>query len=248
MSVASYGQGTASADVVMAYSYPHRYLMQGSPVLPVLQPYITANYANGVLSINVENPPTTPPTSATLTVGNATEVIPISNNTGSLTLGVHPSVSGYSFSAQVSAAGCVSWTGDIGAPGQVAPVGLQVTTPTGSPNPSICPVGPGSISFLQEFYAPDIYEALAGLNMLAPAINYLMGVVVPALIAAGTLTSNSALVAYQNFAKQLVPLANLTDGSGNPYAPLSDATTLAPVVSQKLEAYVQDRLNIPGLE
>ncbi len=150
LTVVSFAQDTASSDVQGAYLNPSRYLMQGSPVAPVLQPYLTAAYASGTLTVTVQNPPATPPTDATVTLGASTETVALTSNTGTLALAVHPSLATYSLPVQVTATGCVAWSGDVGTPGQSAPVALQIYTASGGAL-TVGPQGQGSQAFLQEY-------------------------------------------------------------------------------------------------
>ena len=142
-----YSQDTAPTDVVLAYTYPSRYLVQ-SGVL-TLQPYLTSSYANGTLTITLNNPPSSPPTSCTVTVGTSAETVALSSNTGTLTMAVHPSVAAYSLPAQVTATGCVGTSVDLGS-GQAAPIALQMYTPSGG-SLTVGPVGKGSQAFLQGY-------------------------------------------------------------------------------------------------
>jgi len=145
----SYDAATASADVVMAQAHPERYLIQGTPPVPVCQPYAVATYSAGTLSVSLPAAPQTLPTEATLTVGATTLNIALTNGAGSVPLAVHPALAGYSLPAQVSATGCVAWTGDLGTPGRAAPVATQVYTPNGG-QPTIAPTGPGSQAFCRQ--------------------------------------------------------------------------------------------------
>ena len=253
LTVVGFDQSTASADVQGAYLNPSRYLMQGSPVEPVCQPYLTASYASGTLTVTVQNPPATPPTEATLTVGATTQTITLANNTGTLALAVHASLAGYSLPAQVTAEGCVSASVDLGTTGQGAPVALQVATVDGTA--TVAPVGAESKAFLRQHYAPNTAEALAGLNIAAaPVAHILVTKVIPALQAATytplvlTAQEQAALTAWGNsFAPVLTPLSDTVDSSGNPIEPLAEAIALAPTVAANMQSYAADLANLPGL-
>lgn len=264
LSVVSFDEQTASAAVQGAYLNPSRYLVQ-SGVL-TLQPYLTASYSSGTLTVTLQNPPATPPTSATLTVGSTTQTIALANNSGTLALAVHPSLAGYSLPAQVTATGCVAWSGDVGTPGQSAPVAIQVVTPTGGTTPTVAPCGPGSKAFDRAYRMgiPQdpaqaimaLVAALAGLNVAAaPVAHILVTKVIPALTASTytplvlTAQEQAALTTWANdFATVLTPLADTVDATGAPSVPLAEAIALAPGVAQSMQAYSEDVATIPGLE
>lgn len=126
-----------------AYQHPERYLVQNGEL--VLQPYITAtaSESNGeyTLVATINNPPSTPPTSVTFSIGSWTQNVTLTNNEASITVQVHPSLASYAVPVSVSATGCVGASTTIGGT-QKLPFPIQVVTPSGG-TPMIAPVGPG---------------------------------------------------------------------------------------------------------
>lgn len=186
--IGPFPQSTASAAVQDAFANPSKYLVQNGQL--VVQSYITVTAAqsttpNGQYTITatLNNPPATPPTSCTYTVGGQTYTAAISANKASLTVNVHPSIANQSITVTASATGCVSGTVSIG--GSRTDVGLQAFIPTGSTIPTIAPTGTGSKIFLQSYYAlspATLYRLIADIgtavNVLTDAV---FNIIIPAL-------------------------------------------------------------------
>lgn len=254
-----YLDDTTYADV---WVHPGRYLIISG--VPVEQPYITTSYASGTLTVTLNAPPTTPPTSATVTLGASTQTVALTSNTGTLALLVHPSVAAYSLPVQVTATGCVGHTVEVGTPGQTAPVGLQIYTPSGG-SATVGPVGASSKAFLRawamgltaETQVAILTEALQDLmTATAPVAHILVTKVIPALQAANLLTGDNALTAqeqaalatWQNdFAPTLTTLADTTDASGTPTVQLAEAIAAAPQFAASAQAYATACGQISGL-
>jgi len=155
----SFNQDTATSLEIMAYTYPERFLVEGSPAVLVEQPYFTVTAVTSTtvagqwtLTATLNNPPSTPPTEATFTIAGQTETATITNSQATLTVDIHPSVANVAISVTASATGCAtSRTSTIGGT-QAASTSLQVYTPT-SGNPTIAPTGAGSKSFLDGYFA-----------------------------------------------------------------------------------------------
>ena len=190
---------TATPDIVMAYTFTRRFLAQGSPVALVEQPYFTlSSTTNGntvTVTATLQNPPATPPTSATFTVNGQTFTEAITNSVATLTIDLHPSIAGYLVNAAVSATGCVSETSNIGGTA-TSPVSLQAVTPS-SGNPIVGPSGAAAVPFLQNYYALNgtTVQAILTNTMTAISLLYdaLFNVIVPAVNPTLTADQQNAL-------------------------------------------------------
>lgn len=116
------------ADV---WAHPGRYLIVSGA--PVLQPYFTVSTATTstagqyTVTVTLNNPPSTPPASATLTVGATAITVPLSSNAGSITVALDASVQGGQVTFTASASGCVSDSASIGAGANPALKAVQVS-------------------------------------------------------------------------------------------------------------------------
>lgn len=186
--VVSFDQATASAAVQGAYLNPSRYLMQGSPVEPALQPYLTLAVAeaSGVYTVTatLNNPPATPPTDATFTVAGATYTEAISSNTATLALQIHPTIAGQQVTVSVSATGIVGASTTIGTAQPL--IGQQSWTDSSGVN-WVGPGGAGSTAYVMGANAATVSQADQA-NAIAVALGEVLHLlhdkIVPALQAA----------------------------------------------------------------
>lgn len=135
---------SADTTAVVAYQYPQRYLVQGSPAALVEQPWWSVQVAatstanQYAITATLENPPSTPPATATLMVPGASISGILSSNQVTWTVAVHPSILSQVIPVQVSANGTVPGTTQFG--GTETHVALTCLA-TASP-PTIVPTGP----------------------------------------------------------------------------------------------------------
>lgn len=135
--------GSTDTNAVVAYQYPQRFLVQGSPPALVEQPFwsLASTVSSGTYTITatLNNPPTTPPTSATLMVAGGTLTASVSSNQATFTVALHPSIAAQQILATVSALGTVSGTITLGGQTTGVPMKLNPATmpatvvPTGTP-------------------------------------------------------------------------------------------------------------------
>jgi len=243
-----YPQATAPTDVVMAYTYPSRYLVQNGAL--VAQPYFTlaAAEANGVwtLTATLNDPPASPPADVTFTVAGNAFTASLTNGTATLAVAVHASCAGFAVPASVAATGCVA--GSTTFSGTATPtVGLQAYTPT-SGNPTVAPTGAGSLAFLRAYYGSVVNQAnvmgdLATADSLA--LHTLLAVVLPPLVKAGTVTLDaSQTAALQYLTTDLVPelpvtLENAAPG-GTPNQPTALYVADQTIAAQAFADYAAD--------
>ncbi len=263
-----YPQDTAPQDVVMAYTYPSRYLAQGSPAALVAQPYLTlAASLSGptqTITATLSGPAANPvPTKVTFTVLGQTYTEAITSGVATLLLDEHASVSGLQYTVEAATTGCVGASVTLGS--AAAPVGLQVYQPA-SGNPQVAPVGPGSKAFVRawamgltaETQLEVLTQSLQNLMIaLEPVAHILTSKIIPALTSATyapiTLTTaeQAALTNWQtNVEPHFTPLASLLDSSGNPIVQYAEMQTQAPQASQQAQAYASavGSGGIPGVE
>jgi hypothetical protein len=128
----------SDVTVTDAYNNPSHYLVQNEKL--VLQPYFTlaSTASNGTETIiaMLNNPPATTPTQVTFTVLGQTYTEALTNGQATLALTLHPAIVGQQINIEVSAAGCVSGTLNIG--GSSSSIPMKVVTTT-TPN-TISPV------------------------------------------------------------------------------------------------------------
>lgn len=243
-----------------AYQHPERYLVQNGEL--VLQPYITAtaSESNGeyTLVATINNPPSTPPTSVTFSIGSWTQNVTLTNNEASITVQVHPSLASYAVPVSVSATGCVGASTTIGGT-QKLPFPIQVVTPSGG-TPMIAPVGPGSKSFLAAYYSLSAGSLETYLADIGTVISLLTDAVFNVLFPAlqqPTYTPISLSANQQNAYNDIKAnaLPNLYTTLNNAYPSggtkqLQYAQYLTGLAStfKAYERYAQDLETIPGLE
>lgn len=141
---------STETNAVVAYQYPQRFLVQGSTPTLVEQPFWSLASAVSsdtyTITATLNNPPASPPTSATLTVAGGTLTADVSSNQATFTVAAHPSIAAQQILATVSAPGTVSGSTMLG--GQSTGVPLKLSTATTPP--TVVPMGaPGKIQVIQ---------------------------------------------------------------------------------------------------
>ncbi len=160
-SVLSFAQATAASDVVMAYTYPQRYLILGSPAGLQLQPYFTvpltesATAGDWTATATLNNPPSTPPTSCTITVAGVASTVALSGNVATLAFTVDPSAANQALTVSAAATGCVSGQASIGSASAFA---LTASAATGTLTVIPAAVGDYQAYLFSQF--PNLYVAL----------------------------------------------------------------------------------------
>ena len=160
-SVLSFEQNSAPADVVMAYTYPQRYLILGSPAALVLQPYFTvaltesSTAGDWTATATLNNPPSTPPTSCTITVAGIASTVALSGNVATLAFVVDASAANQTLTVSAAATGCVSGQASIGSASAFA---LTASSATGTLTVIPAAVGDYQAFLFSQF--PNLYVAL----------------------------------------------------------------------------------------
>jgi len=257
-----YDQSTASPTVVMAYTYPERYLAQGSPAALVEQPYFTVAAVESttvtnqwVVTATLNNPSATPPTNATITINGTTETVALTTIapfTATLTVGVHASLVNATIHVTAGATGCAtSRPVSIGGNTQSS-VALQVYTPPGGA-PTVAPTGPGSKTFLASFYALSPATLQALLADIGTAVSLLTDVVFNVLLPASTatLTANQQN-AVADIKANVLPnlyttLANAYPSGGAKQLQYQDYAADLAKSFKAYEQYMADLQSIPEL-
>ena len=240
-----YPQDTASEDVVMAYNYPDRYLVQNGQLIK--QSYFTLTDNNGTLTAILNNPPATVPMSCTFSVLEQSITEALTNNTATITLTMHPAVANQSFQVNISAAGCVQATAQIG--GTASGVPLQAYQDS-SNNWHIAPM---QKSVLQAYYASVVPSQIVPANMLA-AVSLLSDVVfnvlaTPAAVSALTADQQNAI---NDFKANILPhlpitLANAYPANGSREIHYASLEVNMPTYAQSVNGYNADLASIPNL-
>jgi len=238
-----------------AYQHPERYLVQNGEL--VLQPYITITSSESSGSYNItatlNNPPSTPPSSVTFTIGSWTQTSTLANNQASITVQMHPSLSSYAVPVSVSATGCVGASATIGGT-QPLPIGIQVFTPSGSSTPMVAPVGPGSKSFLAAYYSLSAGSLETYLADIGTVISLLTDAVFNVLFPAVNPTLNANQQnAYNDIKANALPnlyttLNNAYPSGGTKQLQYADYLAGLSSTFKAYESYAQDLETIPGLE
>ncbi len=160
-SALSFAQATAPSDVVMAYTYPQRYLILGSPAALQLQPYFTVALTESstagewTVTATLNNPPSTPPTSCAITVAGVASAVTLTSNAATLAFTVDPSATGQMLTVSAAATGCVAGQASIGTGSTVA---LKASSATGTLTVIPANVGDYQAYLFSQF--PNLYVAL----------------------------------------------------------------------------------------
>lgn len=145
--------------------------------------YLTASYANGTLQILLNNPSSSPPATATVTIDSWTQSLSLTNNTASMAITMHPSLEEYSIPVSISANGCIGTNITVGGT-QPLPIPIQVVTPSGG-TPTIGPASNVVAQWLQQYYAINNMTIEALLTNTFTALNVLydtvFNIILPAL-------------------------------------------------------------------
>lgn len=118
----------------------------------VAQPYLTASVASGSVTVTLSNPPTTPPSSATVAIAGASIPVTLANNSGSITFGVDDNLP-YAIPGTVTAAGCVGASFVLGT-GDAPPCPLQVIETNGSYR-----IATTSTHYIEGYHAASVDQA-----------------------------------------------------------------------------------------
>ncbi len=238
-----YPQDTASADVVLAYTYPNRYLVQNGQL--VAQPYFTATVNGGAINATLNNPLATLPATADIAVLGQTISVPITNNIATLALQVHPSIATQQVQATVSATGCVQATVTLG--------GTSTTLPLQAYKDSAGTwhIAPTQKAVIQGYYALAVSAPVAMADTttaLGMLLDTVYGTMLPALVTTKTVTLD---------ANQAGTLADMTTNL-LPKIPVTLETALTNIHYESLRAdwatveqaftdYANDLSTIPNL-
>jgi hypothetical protein len=248
LTVVSFSQATASSTVIMAYTYPSRYLYQNGAF--VEQPYfsLSATSASGniTLTATLNNPPATPPASCTFEVLGQAITETLTSNTATLTLAIHPSVVSQSLQVSILATGCVQATTTAGETASGIP--LQAYKDASS-NWHIAPT---QYAVLQAYYAGVVSAQVVAANTLV-AISLLSDIarilMTPTVIA--TLTTdqqNSVNDFIANIAgKMPITLANAYPSGGTREIHYASLEANTPLYGESVTGYNADILTIPNL-
>lgn len=261
---------SADTNAVVAYQYPQRFLVQGSPAALVEQPWWevtvapTSTVNQYTVSATLENPPSTPPSTATLTLASGTLSGTVSSNQVSWTVALHPSIVTQQITATVSASGTVSGSVTFG--GTAQQIGLQLVT-TATP-PWVAPAGVGSKAFLRAFYLglnPEtqieiLTEALQDLfggdtvllHMLFDPKTGIIAALTSGTTPIMTLDSNTANLVNDIQTNVLPNLPFTLDtaypAGGTRFPLYQSMVTMSSTFGQGALGYIQALQTIPGLE
>lgn len=159
-----------------------RYAVYQNGTITIL-PYLTLRSVNGTLTATLNNPPSTPPSNVTFTIGSWTQNVALTNDKATLSVKIHPSLANYAIPVSVSADGCVGASATIGGT-QPLPFPIQVVTPSGG-TPTIGPAASVATQWLQQYYAINNTTIEALLTNTFTALNVLydtvFNIILPAL-------------------------------------------------------------------
>ncbi|MCL8207177.1 MAG: hypothetical protein K6V97_03765 [Actinomycetia bacterium] len=261
---------SADTNAVVAYQYPQRFLVQGSPAALVEQPWWDVQVSPAstagqyTVTATLQNPPSTPPSTATLTLAGGSLSGTVSSNQVSWTIAVHPSVASQQITATVSASGTVSGTATFG--GTAQSIGLQLVT-TANP-PLVAPAGPGSKAYLRTYFLglsadtqiailTEALQDLLGadtilLHMLFDAKTGIVAALTSGTTPLLTLDSNTANLVSDiqaNILPQLPFTLDQAYPSGGTRFPLYESmVTMAGTFGQGALGYVQALQTLPNLQ
>ncbi len=249
-----YPVDTASATVVMAYTYPNRFLAQNGAL--VEQPYFTVAVAQAgnsyTLTATLNNSPAMAPTDATFTILGQTYTETLTNGQATMTLDVHASVANQQVQISVGATGCVSGTTMIGS--NPPSTTLQAYTPNGS----VPTIAPTSMKYLETYYAStlDPQTLFADIGTAVGLLMHTMHhVVLPALQQATyspvTLDANQTN-AHADIVANVLPkiyttLENAYPNGGGKSVQYNRYVIDQAVSDASFASYMQDMATIPNL-
>lgn len=256
------------ADYADVWAHPSHYLIVNST--PVLQPYLTTTKTTSsyitMLTVILNNPPSTPPTNATLTIAGSTLTVDIANNQATFTVALHPTVAMLAIPATVSATGTVSESLNIGGTQTTPTIGLQLLPATSSAPALVAPMGSGSKAWGRAFYLSvspqtqievltEALQDLYGADSLALNTIFASNGILAALTS-GTSPLMTLTADEQNawtdiqtniLGSMPVTLANAYPSGGTRLPLYQSMVTMAPVFSEGALGYMQYLQTIPGL-
>lgn len=233
------------------FNSPNLYLYQNNEF--VSQPYFTLSTStpstpNGTVTITatLNNPPSTPPSEVTFSIGTSTLTSILSNGQASITLQIHPSVQNQNIQVSVSATGCIGTSTNIG--GNQSGVFVQVVTPIGG-IPTVGPASNVAVEYLQQYYAVNQTTVEALLTNTFTAINILFDTVFNVILPSLQNTSYTpiSLSANQQQAVSAIKsdvLANLVTTLSNGYP--SGATSPQMQFGAFLQNFERGAENVQG--
>lgn len=254
----------SDTTAILAYANPQWYLIQGSTPALVEQPHwvVTATASTSTtgqytISGTLAHPPSTLPSSATVSVAGGTiDATVSSSGTTSTTLQLHASVASQPVTVTVSASGTVSGSTTINS--GTATTALQLDTSGSTPT-----VQPTTKAYLRQtafgLTADNLMAMLVlSLQNLALASSVASEVVLNKILPALTASSYSpislstaesdAMTNWQsNVVQYQMALKDLLDASGNAVPPYADMQAQAPNVQSALQTYAQWVGEIPHL-
>ena len=242
------------SDFQAAYNNPSQYLYENGKF--VHQPYFTLANSNSTITATLNNPPATPPTSATFIVCGQTFTEALTNGQATLTLAIHPSVVTQAINVSVSATGCVGSSINIG--GTASQVELQVYTPTGG-IPTVAPTGAGSKAYLSAYYALSPASLQSLLADIGTAVSLLTDVVFSVLVPFAQQSTYAPLSLSANQSNALADikanvlpnlfttLSNAYPSGGVKQLQYADYTKDLAGSYKAYESYMSDLQNIPNL-
>lgn len=182
------------------------------------RPYWTLSYASDTVTATLNLAPAAPPASVTFSVAGQTYTETVTSGAATLALSVHPSVANQEILITASASG--TYTGQLNLGGSEKQVALQVYTPSGG-TPTVAPVGPGSLAYLEGYFAAQSTSMQSALANIATQLDILNDIVF------GVLVPNAQQAAYTQFvptADQATALSDIKDSLlPNIYTTLSNA-------------------------
>lgn len=235
---------------------PHGYTLPSGVPTPMAQWTATQSTTSGTTTITatLNNPPATPPTSATMMIGTTAVSVPVTSGTATIPVSLHATLSGYSVPVQVSATGTVATTAMVGA-GSKPPVDVQAIAPTTSGDPYVIgPTGTGAKTFCRQVAMGLTPETemevltLSAQNLFLTAsmvadtlINKILPWAQQSAWSALTLTSeeSAAITAFTtNLTPYLPSLGDLVTASGTPAMPqVSEMYAQAPALQTAATNY-----------
>lgn len=157
--VLSFAVSSASNTVLLAVANPARFLVQSGTL--VEQPYFTISCTESTTpgdwtaTATLNNPPSTSPTSCTITVAGVASTATLSGNTATLAFTVDPSATGQTLTVSATATGCVAGQTSIGTASSVA---LTASSATGTLTVIPKNIGDYQAYLFSQF--PNLYVAL----------------------------------------------------------------------------------------
>ncbi|MCL6446231.1 MAG: hypothetical protein K6T83_22760 [Alicyclobacillus sp.] len=223
----------------------------------VKQPYITLTVtSNGsgsyTATATLNNVQGTPPSSVSFQILGQSFSVPASNNQASLSITIHPSITGVAFGVQAYCDGFVGTSANAGE-GTQYPVAIQAFQ-TSSGDVMIAPVGPGSKHFLASYYALSAGSLETYLADIGTVISLLTDAVFNVLFPAVNPTLNANQQnAYNDIKANALPnlfttLSNAYPSGGQRQLQYADYLAGLASTFKAYENYMQDLETIPGLE